>query len=111
MHSVNVPNRFMSNSIRSELKIEIVLAIRERQWIQNHLVPSGTTVLNLVTESGILKAMPQMKLSDFSLAIHGRIVDPQQKLLDGDRIEVLRPLTVDPKQARHRRAKLKSSKD
>jgi len=100
----------MSNSPRSELNIEIVLAIRERQWIQNHLVPCGTTASNLVTESGILNVIPDMKLSDFVLAIYGRIVDSEHELCDGDRVELLRPLTIDPKQARHRRAQLKSNK-
>ena len=110
MHSANVQKRFMSNHSRCELKIEIVLAFRERQWIQNHLVPSGTTVLNLVAESGILNVLPEMKLSDFALAIHGRMVIPEHELCDGDRVELLRPLTIDPKQARHRRAQLKSNK-
>ncbi len=111
MHSANVQKLSMSNSSRSELKIEIVLAFREQQWVQNHLVPSGTTVLELVAESGILAALPDMKLSDFALAIYGRIVKPEHELCDGDRVEILRPLTIDPKQARHRRAQLKSVKE
>jgi putative ubiquitin-RnfH superfamily antitoxin RatB of RatAB toxin-antitoxin module len=37
-------------------------------------------------------------------AVFGVTVTPQTTLLDGDRIELLRPLQADPKDARRRRA-------
>ena len=37
-------------------------------------------------------------------AIHGQRVSPDSPLRDGDRIELLRPLVADPKDARRRRA-------
>lgn len=37
-------------------------------------------------------------------AVFGVVVDGQARLRDGDRIELLRPLHVDPKDARRRRA-------
>ena len=39
------------------------------------------------------------------LAIFGRAVKPGDTLRDGDRVEVLRPLLIDPMQARRRRAR------
>jgi putative ubiquitin-RnfH superfamily antitoxin RatB of RatAB toxin-antitoxin module len=39
------------------------------------------------------------------LAIFGRTATPDSALHDGDRVEVLRPLRADPKQARRERAK------
>jgi putative ubiquitin-RnfH superfamily antitoxin RatB of RatAB toxin-antitoxin module len=38
------------------------------------------------------------------LGIGGRRVAPGTALHDGDRIEILRPLAVDPKEGRRRRA-------
>lgn len=37
-------------------------------------------------------------------AIHGVLADPTKHLREGDRIEMLRPLQADPKDARRRRA-------
>ncbi|GAB2519775.1 RnfH family protein [Lysobacter humi (ex Lee et al. 2017)] len=37
-------------------------------------------------------------------AVHGVRVSPQSALRDGDRVELLRPLVADPKEARRRRA-------
>lgn len=39
------------------------------------------------------------------VGIHGRRVAPQTPLADGDRVEVYRALSADPKEARRRRAK------
>lgn len=39
-----------------------------------------------------------------ALAVFGERATPATRLVDGDRVEVLRPLLVDPKEARRRRA-------
>ena len=39
-----------------------------------------------------------------AIGIYGRIVDEHHRVRDGDRIELYRPLVVDPKEARRRRA-------
>jgi putative ubiquitin-RnfH superfamily antitoxin RatB of RatAB toxin-antitoxin module len=39
-----------------------------------------------------------------AVAVFGERVDPQYPLHDGDRVELLRPLQIDPKEARRRRA-------
>ena len=41
---------------------------------------------------------------DVALAVFGERVDQQHRLRDGDRVELLRPLQADPKDARRRRA-------
>lgn len=38
------------------------------------------------------------------LAVYGLRITPEYRLSDGDRVELLRPLTADPKDARRRRA-------
>ncbi len=40
-------------------------------------------------------------------AVFGQARGPQSQLEDGDRVEILRPLRADPKEARRLRAKLK----
>lgn len=45
------------------------------------------------------------------LAVFGERVQPQRPLADGERVEVLRGLEIDPKQARRLRAQAKLDKD
>ncbi len=92
------------------LHIEIVLAFRERQYVQNHRVLEGTRLSQLVRDSRILDHAPEADRSQYSLAIHGRAVNSSTVLREGDRVEILRPLSIDPKLARRRRAELKSSR-
>ena len=45
-----------------------------------------------------------MERAPAAYAVHGLIARPEQGLRDGDRVELLRPLLLDPKEARRRRA-------
>jgi putative ubiquitin-RnfH superfamily antitoxin RatB of RatAB toxin-antitoxin module len=75
-------------------------------------VPAGSTVEQALAASGIARSVAaagcvpgaQGPLDALSVAVHGRAVGPQDRLHEHDRIELLPPLTVDPKVARQRRA-------
>jgi uncharacterized protein len=75
-------------------------------------VPEGTTVAQALVLSGIAATVAasgrvpagQGPLEGLSVAVHGRAAAPQDRLHEHDRIELLPPLTVDPKVARQRRA-------
>jgi putative ubiquitin-RnfH superfamily antitoxin RatB of RatAB toxin-antitoxin module len=56
--------------------------------------------------SGILELFPEIDLNSADLGIFGKIVrEPEkQEVLEGDRVEIYRPLLIDPKQARLNRA-------
>ncbi|MGH8313045.1 MAG: RnfH family protein, partial [Gammaproteobacteria bacterium] len=54
--------------------------------------------------SGLQQKYPEIAATACRLGIFGRAVVPQQLLRDGDRVEIYRPLQVDPKQARRKRA-------
>jgi putative ubiquitin-RnfH superfamily antitoxin RatB of RatAB toxin-antitoxin module len=49
--------------------------------------------------------VPGLGVDAAMLAIFGNTATPESLLHDGDRVEVLRPLVADPKQARRERAK------
>jgi uncharacterized protein len=66
-------------------------------------LPHGSTVGDAVERSGLL-ARPDVDSRTLSLAIHGQRADAATPLVEGDRVELLRPLTADPKDARRRRA-------
>ena len=72
-----------------------------RQWELE--LPAGTTVLQALQASGIASEFPGLKLSGETVGVWGRKADLHERLRNADRIEVYRPLRVDPKVARRER--------
>ena len=66
-------------------------------------MPSGSTVADAITISGVLERLPA-PLGSFAYAIFGRRVDGDTPLAEGDRVEITRPLQCDPKLVRRSRA-------
>jgi uncharacterized protein len=62
-------------------------------------MPAGATVADALAASGFAEA------DHAAIAIHGVNATPDTALHEGDRVEVLRPLLLDPKEARRRRAR------
>lgn len=63
----------------------------------------GATVLQALQACGLQAAFGGLDLRSADVGIWGRRVDLEQVLRDGDRVEVYRPLKVDPKLARRER--------
>jgi putative ubiquitin-RnfH superfamily antitoxin RatB of RatAB toxin-antitoxin module len=66
-------------------------------------LPRGATVAQALHASGLLARHPQLAGAGLALGIWGRRAEPEALLRDRDRVEVYRPLTVDPKEARRLR--------
>ena len=67
---------------------------------------AGVTVMQALQQSGLLDDCPEIDLSQpeaFTVCIWGKKASPDQVLRDLDRLEICRPLTVDPKVARRER--------
>ena len=63
----------------------------------------GATVLHALRESRLMERHPQIDPASAKVGVWGRVVPLSQALRDGDRVEVYRPLVVDPKEARRQR--------
>jgi putative ubiquitin-RnfH superfamily antitoxin RatB of RatAB toxin-antitoxin module len=61
-------------------------------------LPEGATVADAVAAAGLTPA------GHVGMAVHGESATGDRPLRDGDRVELLRPLAIDPKDARRRRA-------
>jgi uncharacterized protein len=85
--------------------VEVVCATVERQVLRRLRLPAGSTVIQAVEQSGILQELPEVDFDPSRLGIFSRRVAPDDVLQDGDRVEIYRPLTLDPKDARRRRAR------
>lgn len=87
------------------IRIEVVCALDTAQQILCALeVPAGATVADAIAASGILAQLPGFVSA--GIGIFGCRVDAQTRLRDGDRVELYRRLTIDPKLARRKRASL-----
>lgn len=79
------------------MKIEVIRAWPRRFESTFVELPEGSTVADAL-------ARVPMEAGEVAFAVHGIRVTAQTALHDGDRIELLRPLIADPKDARRRRA-------
>jgi len=88
------------------MKVEVCHALPERQDVVVLNVPAGATLAMAVQASGLLVAHG-LDTAPLKCGIFGRLSAPDTVLQEGDRVEIYRPLTVDAKTARRRRAELK----
>lgn len=84
------------------LRVEFCVALPDGALRVPLRLPAGS-VLRDAVEAG-LRALAPRALPDFAdFGVFGHARPPGHPLHDGDRVEALRPLTVDPKIARQRR--------
>lgn len=65
---------------------------------------AGDTLEQLVLRSGLAERCPQIELSRARVGVFGRLCEWNALAQPGDRIEIYRPLLVDPKTSRRQRA-------
>ena len=96
------------------IHVEVAYALPNKQRIVALELPQGSTVREAVEKSGLDKQFPDLDLSRADVGIFGKVVSkPEaQALVDGDRVEIYRPLIADPKEVRKQRAaKAKARKE
>lgn len=85
------------------LQIEVAYAERGRQFLRRIALPAGATVADAIDASG-LEAAFAIDASNLAAGIWSKPAARDAPLKDGDRVELYRPLTADPKETRRRRA-------
>ncbi len=85
-------------------RVEVVYALPERQMLYALDVEAGATVRDAIERSGVLSAFPEIDLARNRVGIFGRLAALSTPLRNDDRVEILRPLEADPKEARRKRA-------
>ncbi|MFO2465550.1 RnfH family protein [Pseudomonas sp. 15FMM2] len=90
----------------SLIEIEVAYASVGRQALLALAVEPGTSLRVAVLASGILEQFPELDLANCPLGIFGKVVvdADTRSVCSGDRIEIYRPLLVDPKEVRRLRA-------
>lgn len=88
----------------ARIRVEVAYALAEAQDIAKLEMESGSNAGEAVAASGLLERYA-LAAGDWQFGLAGRPIPPGQKLRDGDRVELLRPLALDPKEARRARAR------
>lgn len=86
------------------MEVEVVYALPESEDAVRIRLAAGASAADALRASGILARHPEIDPARSKLGVYGRVVPPETRLTDGDRVEVYRPLAIDPKEARRRRA-------
>jgi uncharacterized protein len=86
------------------LSIEVCYALPEgNSAICALSLGEGVTVREAIEASGLLARFPEIDLNVQKVGVFGKIRTLDEVLADRDRVEIYRPLKVDPKVARQRR--------
>ena len=88
----------------SEFEVEVVFALPLKQSLQVVVIEAGATVADVIAKSELIGAFPGHNLTEMAAGIWGREVEQNQVVSEGDRIEIYRPLELDPRETRRQLA-------
>lgn len=92
--------------VEPSIGVEVVFADGGSVVVRRRVrIADGCTVAEAITASGIASSLPPGAIDPARLGIFGHKVVAGQRVRDGDRIEICRPLTFDPMEARRRRSR------
>ncbi len=97
----------MEPATESGMRVLVVYALPDRQWALPVAVASGARIRDAIAQSGIAAACPDLPggaQGPWDVGVFSRPATPDDVVHDGDRIEIYRPLQIDPKEARRLRA-------
>lgn len=86
------------------MTVDVVHAGVDRLWRCRIVLPIGSTAQQAVEAAGFLEQLPLADREPLRLGVFSRRIDASRVLRDGDRVEIYRPLQLDPMAARRRRA-------
>lgn len=89
------------------INVEVAYADKESQRIIKLQLNEGSTIEQAIDGSGMLFFFPDIDLMQQKVGIFGKQKKLSDVLNEGDRVEIYRPLTVDPKEARKMRVRNK----
>lgn len=92
---------------KNKIHVEVAYALPERQEIIALEVETGCTIETVIDKSGILEIFPEIDLLRQKVGVFSKVRQLTDLVGEGDRIEIYRPLTIDPMEARRKRAKKK----
>lgn len=87
----------------ASITVEVACALPQRQFLRVLRLPAGSTVAAAIAAAGVMEACG-LDPARLDAGIWSRRTALDAVLADGDRVELYRPLRIDPKEARRQRA-------
>ena len=105
-------DRRMDPSVATHTQaVMVCYALPNRVWFNTIQVRCSATVLEIVRESGFFVEHNSVLPETLKYGVFGKKVSSQDTVRAGDRIEIYRPLSFDPKESRRRRAAHRAAKN
>ena len=89
------------------VRLSICYAQPDTVFLKEVVVPAGTTIIGAIQSSGLTQVHPEVDPTTLRVGIFGKLKTLDTEVRDGDRVEVYRILTADPKTARRKRVETK----
>ena len=87
------------------MKITVVYALPDRQEVRELVLDAGADLGVALEASGLLREFPEIEGQGLAVGIYGQVASREAILNPGDRVEIYRPLNLEPKEARRKRVK------
>jgi putative ubiquitin-RnfH superfamily antitoxin RatB of RatAB toxin-antitoxin module len=84
--------------------VQVLYAETDRAIRQEYQLPPGSTVQDALAMAAQSPDFAGVDWPQATVGVFGRVVQRNQRLQQGDRVEIYRPLAEDPKAARRKRA-------
>lgn len=91
-------------SAQETLTVGVVYALSTQQIWQPVDVEAGATIQDAIDRSGLLEKFPEIDLTIQKVGVFGKVVNLDDEVKNGDRIEIYRPITADPKAVKRKKA-------
>ena len=92
------------------IEIEVMYAELEKVWQFPLHLPVNSTVADAIAVAKLDSNWPDIEINPALLAIYGQAATLQTRLHEFDRVEILRPLVIDPMDARRGRVVKKTKR-
>ncbi len=87
------------------IEVEVVYALPQRAHAGRFRLPARSRIADVLRLAAEAPEFAGLDLAGCGIGVFGLAATADQPLNDGDRVELYRPLAVDPKKARRARAR------
>ncbi|AYN24805.1 RnfH family protein [Buchnera aphidicola] len=86
------------------IKVTVIYALPNIQYINEVKICSNSTVKDAILASNLLNKVKNIQFYKKNVGIYNKLVHLNEKIKNGDRIEIYRNLIIDPKERRRKRS-------
>ncbi len=96
--------QYLSEQVTETVDIQICYASKQKTTIIELTMKCDSTIRDAIEFSQILIVHPEVDIDICKVGVFGKLKTLSSVVQQGDRVEIYRPLTADPMEARRRRS-------